>query len=58
MKRCNGCGRRIFFWEARYSIWNCVEALHFHGECACDWLLDSLNLVLAKGDWRRWNRLP
>jgi hypothetical protein len=40
--KCESCRRRIWFWQARYTLLNGSAVLDFHGECACDWLLWQL----------------
>jgi hypothetical protein len=45
VKRCRSCRRRIWFWEARYILERptLLGPMFFHGECACEWLLATLN---------------
>lgn len=45
-KRCFACWKRIWFWQARYTVHDYgypQVTMVFHGECACEWLLDALN---------------
>jgi len=59
VKRCRGCFGRIWFWEARYTLqWPTLEGLmFFHGECACEWLLHTLNGWLANAGRPRYRRV-
>lgn len=54
--KCFACTKRIFFWEARFTITDDAfpsAEISFHGECACEWLLQSLNGFLRDVTFRR-----
>ena len=65
MKLCAYCYKRIWFWEARFTIQSVQVPLDelgtlrvltefpFHGECACAWILKALNNHLGAVCWRR-----
>jgi hypothetical protein len=56
--QCRGCSRRIWFWQARYSLHDGRSILDFHGECAVDWVLGLLNMWLSNARRDPFKKVP